>query len=334
MQAGGLIEIPGAGGRMADTRLYGFLFAGAVIAFCFQKLLGSQLGAASILFAIVGNATCGWSWLLTRALFQSPGTERQSWPFALVLGMVILGALTQIGDGSEPLLRIAGNVVGLISSALLIMAMVEPLKELRGPIAYEERRFRLIFAGGYALLLATAIIWVNGAPAGSMAAESGTSIKIACALAALIGLGLAIHYRAAHPMRTAVRERRHTAAAGDERLAERLLHLLREEAAFTQSELRVADLARLVGEAEYKVTMCVTGALGFRNFNHMTNHFRVAEAKRRLASPDFAHLPILTIALDCGFGSIGPFNRAFKAETGMIPTHFRNTQAKSDIPQP
>jgi AraC-like DNA-binding protein len=27
--------------------------------------------------------------------------------------------------------------------------------------------------------------------------------------------------------------------------------------------------------------------------------------------------------MDAGFQSIGPFNRAFKAETGMTPTEFR-----------
>jgi len=34
-------------------------------------------------------------------------------------------------------------------------------------------------------------------------------------------------------------------------------------------------------------------------------------------------VPILTIALDAGFQSIGPFNRAFKAHTGMTPSEFR-----------
>ena len=31
----------------------------------------------------------------------------------------------------------------------------------------------------------------------------------------------------------------------------------------------------------------------------------------------------MTIALDAGFQSIGPFNRAFKAHTGMTPTAYR-----------
>ncbi len=32
---------------------------------------------------------------------------------------------------------------------------------------------------------------------------------------------------------------------------------------------------------------------------------------------------MLTIAMDAGFQSIGSFNRAFKADTGMTPTEFR-----------
>lgn len=67
----------------------------------------------------------------------------------------------------------------------------------------------------------------------------------------------------------------------------------------------------------------MTGPLGFRNFNQMVNHVRIEEAQRRLADPAFDHLPILTLAYDCGFGSIGPFNRAFKAKTGMTPQAFR-----------
>jgi len=34
-------------------------------------------------------------------------------------------------------------------------------------------------------------------------------------------------------------------------------------------------------------------------------------------------VPISTIALDAGFQSLGPFNRAFKTETGLTPSEFR-----------
>ena len=52
-------------------------------------------------------------------------------------------------------------------------------------------------------------------------------------------------------------------------------------------------------------------------------YYRLAEVKLALADPAQQHLPVLTLALEAGFGSIGPFNRAFKADTGLTPTDFR-----------
>ena len=47
------------------------------------------------------------------------------------------------------------------------------------------------------------------------------------------------------------------------------------------------------------------------------------EAKAALTDPCQIEVPVLTIALDAGFQSIGPFNRAFKAATNLTPTEFR-----------
>ena len=52
-------------------------------------------------------------------------------------------------------------------------------------------------------------------------------------------------------------------------------------------------------------------------------HRELAEAEPALSDPAQADVPVLTIALDAGFGSIGPFNRAFKAQTGVTPTEYR-----------
>lgn len=318
--------------RMADAYLYGLLFAGAVAAFCLRELIGTRLGLSADLLAIAGGATCGWSWLVIRALFQQPSSPHALWPLALVLAMIATESVLRLDEGAPaPVLRIVGNVEGLVSSTLLLLAAIEPLRRIRG-VPRSERRFRLIVAGGYAAMLAVAVLWIDGAPAGSAASRLGGTIKAACALAALLGMALAIRYRAGNPMPAARGARRQGKASADIALGGRILHLLQEEAAFTQCDLRIADLARGLGEAEYKVTQCITGALGFRNFNHMTNHFRIAEAKRRLADPSLDHLPILTIALDCGFGSIGPFNRAFKAETGSTPTHFRWNRSRNPAP--
>ena len=39
---------------------------------------------------------------------------------------------------------------------------------------------------------------------------------------------------------------------------------------------------------------------------------------------------MLTIALDLGYGSLGPFNRAFKEISGMTPTAWREAKITAD----
>ena len=92
---------------------------------------------------------------------------------------------------------------------------------------------------------------------------------------------------------------------------------------YAQEGLSLASLAEQLGTPEYRLRRVINQGLGHRNFNAYVNGLRLAEAKRRLADPAERALPVLTIALDVGFGSIGPFNRAFKADTGLTPTEFR-----------
>lgn len=330
MQANSLASAQPANRQMFEVWLYGGLFAVAVASFCLERLVAAPGGLAAQVLAVSGDATCGWSWLLARALFQKPSSRRQYWPLALVLALVVAGAVLRVsGDAAAALPRMVANVGTLISSTLLLMAAFEPIRGISRETPKAERRFRAVFACGYVAILAVAVIWINGSPNGSFAALWGGSIKAACAVLALLGMALAIWYRRRNPQVAGRETRPRVPGAGESALGQRLLGLMRDDAAYALPDLRVADVARRVGEAEYRVTQCITGSLGFRNFNHMTNHFRVSEAKRRLADARFSHLPILTIALDCGFGSIGPFNRAFKAETGVTPMGFRQARHAS-----
>ncbi len=107
------------------------------------------------------------------------------------------------------------------------------------------------------------------------------------------------------------------------RLAAALDRAMREERAYRTEDLTVAALAQRLGTPEYRLRRLINQRLGHRNFNAFVNGFRLAEAKRVLADPEAREVPILTVALDAGFQSIGPFNRAFKADTGLTPSEFR-----------
>jgi AraC-like DNA-binding protein len=89
------------------------------------------------------------------------------------------------------------------------------------------------------------------------------------------------------------------------------------------SSLTIGSLADQVKMPEHRLRRLINRELGFRNFNDFLNQYRIAEAKVRLRDPELARLPILTIAMDLGYGSIGPFNRAFKEREDMTPSTYR-----------
>jgi len=109
----------------------------------------------------------------------------------------------------------------------------------------------------------------------------------------------------------------------EQRLADALQHAMAAERAYRTEDLTVAGLAAKLAVPEYRLRRLINQRLGHRNFNAFVNGFRLDEARAALADPAKRELPILTIALDAGFQSIGPFNRAFKAATGLTPGEFR-----------
>jgi transcriptional regulator GlxA family with amidase domain len=109
----------------------------------------------------------------------------------------------------------------------------------------------------------------------------------------------------------------------DPALAAALAQAMDVQQAWRDEDLSVAGLASRLGVPEYRLRRHINQHLGHRNFNAYVNGLRLAEAQRLLADAGQRDTPVLRIALDAGFGSIGPFNRAFKAATGLTPTEFR-----------
>lgn len=109
----------------------------------------------------------------------------------------------------------------------------------------------------------------------------------------------------------------------DEVLTERLLAFMQSEMPHRDEEMTIAKLAASLGEQEYRMRRHINGAMGYRNFAAFLNGYRLDEVKAALADPTQKEVPIITIALDAGFGSLGPFNRAFREAEGMTPSEFR-----------
>jgi len=93
--------------------------------------------------------------------------------------------------------------------------------------------------------------------------------------------------------------------------------------AYREPGLSIGGLAATLGVPEHRLRALINQRLGYRNFSAFLNHHRVADAKRLLADPAKVDLPILTIAMDLGYGSLAPFNRAFREDAGQSPSEFR-----------
>jgi AraC-like DNA-binding protein len=113
------------------------------------------------------------------------------------------------------------------------------------------------------------------------------------------------------------------ADSDEERLAESLQRAMHDDRVYRTEGMSLPGLASRLAVPEYRLRRLINRRLGFRNFNAYVNSFRLDEAKTALADPERRALPVLTIALDAGFQSIGPFNRAFKDATGLTPTEYR-----------
>jgi AraC-like DNA-binding protein len=121
-------------------------------------------------------------------------------------------------------------------------------------------------------------------------------------------------------------------------LLDALRKAMEHDKAYRDDGLSITSLSQTLNVQEYRLRRLINGQLGHRNFSAFVNGYRLNEAASALSDPTQAEVPILTIALDTGFGSIGPFNRAFKAHTGLTPSEYRRNQfggaeAGSPIPE-
>ena len=309
-------------GKQISARL-GVAFAVGTAAYALTSAAGFEAiaGAWSVPLLALSAGNNVVFWAFSAALFKD-GFQLRWWHPALWLTMVTAGFAMCMAP--TPLLGLALTVSSLVFAGLV---MAQAIASWRIDLVERRRRLRLFVVVASSLYIAvTALSQLAGvqhsAPAqGSLVGAAGLLL-----IASVVALSLVrVSHESLFPSLAAAPVAPPVAIVTDpdQPLLAALARLMTAERVYRQDGLAIATLAAQVGVPEYKLRRLINRALGFRNFNSFVNSYRIAEAKAALGDAKQAEVPVLTIALDAGFSSLGPFNRAFKAETGLTPSEFR-----------
>jgi AraC-like DNA-binding protein len=226
-------------------------------------------------------------------------------------------------------LLLAGRAGAL---ALLFAACVMAVRHWREDLVEERRRARALFVvvvgSAFVALAGSEIVFGGrGAPMPLVLAGHVLLLALSLVLAQALARG-GMPELFSEPLERSSAQLAVVRTDGLEAaLAARVVEKMAERKLWRTEGLGIAALARELGTHEHRLRRAINRHLGYRNFNDFLHDYRLKEAAARLAEPAEAHWPVLTIALDCGYGSIGPFNRAFKARYGITPGQFRNQRA-------
>jgi len=335
--AGLLTLLPRAG---LAARL-GALFCASVIAFVVTSA-PVRLGAIVYPLTALCVAKSALFWLFAKALFRDGFRVRREHAVATVV-LVLLGLWHELDFGRDVRAGVGGPfaLVGSLAYEGLVLAFVlaavhEAWRGLATDLVEKRRRFRVGLVAGVAAYLAIVVtVQLSNLALGTHTAPplvlANLGLMLAAGFAATLSLlqvrrGTWIDVVCGSDVEAAVA----TASAEEQVLLGTLTQRMSAEALYRREGLTIGALARILGTQEYLLRRVINRHLGYRNFNDFLHSYRIREACTRLRSQAEAGRPVLSIALDLGYNSIGPFNRAFKARLGMTPTEFR----REGMPEP
>ena len=323
-----------------------------------HAILGLVMAAGGAAFAIatapfIPTSTFWWTlpilsaqpvvfWLWARAAFDDDfALER--WHGLVWLAVVALGFTASLSWPMWPTItKICAKGLSGLALGFALLAILQTVTTWRDDLVARRRLLRMavltLNLGFIAVVAGPALLPLPVTPLG-MAANLGgpgsfVSALTLCVIAVLASWNL-FGAKAAVALPTPVvaagdlDEPQAAGATAAERpavaplLLRRLAQLMTVERIYRQEGLSIGALAARLDVPEYRLRQVINEGLGHRNFNAFLNRYRLDDARAALSDASQRDVPILTIAIDAGFQSIGPFNRAFKAATGMTPTEFR-----------
>lgn len=317
--------------RDGALRLATILFVLSNIAFVLNgdAPIRRLLGPFTELLWLMQIGGAGSFWLFAAVLFE----DRRLSPAALapIGGLILIGvtarlAPTGLADPLWTLHNLAG--LGLAAHAMLLI-----VRSGRADLIEARRRLRVPFlaiVAGYSVLISLVQI---GLTAGIRASWYGLADAGLQAALGLLGASVLLEARAVlFGTATPALALPTDAPDPDAPWLARLNQVIERDALWRREALTIGELADAVGLPEHRLRRLINDRLGHRNFPSFINGLRIDAAKAMLLAPDSAGRTVAAIAFDLGFGSLGPFNRAFRDATGLTPTEYRRQGGKISSP--
>ncbi len=283
------------------------------------------LGDLRVLVDLPAYPVAGMFWLFAVVVFEDRPLTALRWVPAVILMAAALLSVV-LPEPGQTWLWAARNIFGALLSAHVVLLIALGWS---GDLLESRRRMRGLVLGLGGVLAVTNVIMGLAA----RFAHQGdlqlfmTGGPYGIALTAVVIAAIAVMFLQPRPaVFSAVRL---TVAGPDVRAeaAERLmlqnLNALMAADGWRHEGLTIGAVARELDAPEHRLRRLINQRLGHRNFADFVNSYRIEAAKTRLGDPREARATIGTIAFDLGYGSLGPFNRAFRAATGSTPTEWR-----------
>jgi AraC-like DNA-binding protein len=314
-----------AAGKTVAGRLAVALALGAAVhaaVFSLGMAAAITLWHAPLIALATGNVVV--LWLFCRAMFDDAFVLRSvhvlAWLAVTAFSLVdCLWLAPALGA------RLAVAASNLMALGFIALALAQTIRSWAADLVEGRRRLRafvvaaaVLYGGANALLQ----LAVAGGEATDVASAANTALLVlvlAAVTGALLQVDIPELFAASAPP-VAVAD---PTSAADRKLVEALMRLMAQERIYRQENVTIGTLAVRLSIPEYRLRRLINQRLGYRNFNSFLNNHRIAEARVALADPAQAQVPVITIAMDAGFQSLGPFNRAFKETTGVTPTEYR-----------
>jgi AraC-like DNA-binding protein len=324
----------------------------------FGRAIGGRLAIAFALGSAAHAATCGigvtpiptWHaplialstgnavvfWLFTRALFDD--AFRLRWWHGLIwIAVTAFSFVNCLFIAPVATIRVSIIAANLLALGFIALAVIQSVRSWTADLVELRRWLRVFIVSATALyggMNAVLQIAMSGSEAAAIANVANSAVLTGIIVAICVAMmqvqadDLFPASLAARPEASAPALSAPDSSAADQKLVDALLRLMANERIYRRENLTIGMLATKLNMPEYRLRRLINQGLGYRNFNAFLNNHRIEEAMAALADPAQTEVPVITIAMDAGFQSLGPFNRAFKAMTGVTPTEYRRLKTE------